>query len=109
MRFFDVADGVMSCRAPGAARTVERFYLSGACAGGVAMPYAPQRAGHYGCPVEISPPCRDVGRAFLAVKGMRFFWVMGTAVSALYRAQICGASCFGASLTCVGRGLMWMF
>ena len=95
----------MSCRAPGAARTVERFYLSGACAGGVAMPYAPQCAGHYGCPVEISPLCRDVERAFLAVKGMRFFWVMG----ASYRAQICSASCFGASLTCVGRGLIWMF
>ena len=88
----------MSCRTPGAARTV-------ASAGGVAMPYVPQRAGHYGCPVEISPPCRDVERAFLAVKGMRFFWVMG----ASYRAQICGASCFGASLTCVGRGLIWMF
>ena len=69
------------------------------------MPYVPQRAGHYGCPVEISPPCRDVERAFLVVKGMRFFWVMG----ASYRAQICGASCFGASLTCVGRGLIWMF
>ena len=69
------------------------------------MLYVPQRAGHYGCPVEISPPCRDVERAFLAVENVRFVWVMGTAS----RAQICGASCFGASLTCVGRGLMWMF